>query len=830
MKPYYTVLDEKVITPVTVYGKRYGAPRVAQAQKYGRAQWDKSVQPQVTKINAAAQDQYAKTLAPHVDKVVTVAGPYYVFARDNAVQTYHTSILPTYNALQPHVKKAYKATNAFAIDIGIPYTKWAWTSSLIFLDRTVLPKLRILYGENVEPQLVRIGERLGRYRDGKRLQAAVDAVDVSISASSASSSFSSVSSSIASAHGTDIVSSATASVKSAVSSVVTEQIPLSSEEAREKAKIIVAEDLKTWQEKFAKAADQGSDELDERIAEIADRLVEKQARDVGESLLIQLEETVKSEIKSLKSSIISIVKGASAPDKDLPEEQLGVAVRKAGGSIKDKAQAVRSWRQNFDQETIYLVSKAAEDTFEIIDHIRDLGLQEIGMRWAWTDGITHKDWIKYHALKNKFDEWRKDVEQVAVAHPGLLKAREASEDVESRAMAIAEDAVKELARLKETARWKISAGDDSDDFSTNHVPAPVAVAGEKILDQIHKASEAVAGTTQGTVESWSSVAISAVVGAASSASSLAASHVENAQTVLSDVSSSGIASSISSDKLGAAQDSAESIASVAKSSANSAANAASSSANSLADQFSSSLVGTAQKSEEKSISVASESATSVSEKVSASIAGGSPGVAKQAYSSNQSGASSALDANPVMAARSSVSSVSSVVSDAVSSASSSAAESASATSNAISPSASSALDEASASADSVSEAGSSAASSATGSAKKVWGGAVAQYVEAKQIVYEDIVEDDSDASYSEKIQSIASEAGDRFSDITQAVSDALLKSTPTKGSYESITSLAAGQYSSALSAASVALYGTEQGVAESVASVATGKYSDAVAA
>ena len=65
----------------------------------------------------------------------------------------------------------------FTRNTAIPYSKWAWTTGVVFVDRIIWPKLRILYGENVEPQLVRIGERLGRYRDGKKLMAVVDGVD-----------------------------------------------------------------------------------------------------------------------------------------------------------------------------------------------------------------------------------------------------------------------------------------------------------------------------------------------------------------------------------------------------------------------------------------------------------------------------------------------------------------------------------------------------------------------------------------------------------------------------------------------------------------------------
>jgi hypothetical protein len=107
---------------------------------------------------------------------------------------------------------------------------------------------------------------------------------------------------------------------------------------------------------------------------------------------------------------------------------------------------------------------------------------------------------------------------------------------------------------------------------------------------------------------------------------------------------------------------------------------------------------------------------------------------------------------------------------------------------------------------------------------------MAQFVEAKQIIYEDVIDDDDDASYSGKIQSMASQAGDKFSDITKAVSEALLRATSTQGSVESVTSLAAEQYSKALSAASVAYYGTQQGTGESIASVASSRYADAVAA
>lgn len=589
----------------------------------------------------------------------------------------------------------------------------------------------------------------------------------SYSASSASSTFSSISSSISSAHATNSPSTSISSSTSTSSTETPDDTPLSEDEIRENARKVVAKDLKTWQEKFSKAADEGSDEIDGRVTEITERLIQNQANKVGSALLVELEEAVKSNLESLKSSIISIVQ--SEKDTEESQDSLNTAVRKAGVAIKEKAQAVRTWRQSFDAETNSLIGKSVKDTFDIIDHIRDLGLQEIGMRWAWTDGITHKDWTKYHALKSKFEEWRLDVEKVVTEHPGLSKARAASEDVESRAMGIAENAAIELARIKETGKWKISTGDSSDDFSTKYIPPAAAVAGQKVMEKINDASEAMAGTTQGTLESVSSMASEA-------------------------------ASSISSSVIGTPQGSVESVASVVKESVDS-----------IVDQASSSVIGTSQGSVESLSSVVGEKAATLSQKASASVIGDQPGVVSQASSSIQSAGSVVSNSASSLSdeASSSISSLSSVISDEASTVSKSVESASSSIASSLSSSA-------------------SATSSTT--SKKVWGGAMAAHVEARQIIFDDVIDDSEEETYSEKIQSMASVAGDQFSDMTRAVSEALLKPTNTQGSVESVTKLAAEKYSSALAAASSVLYGTEQGTGESIASVATSRYADAVAA
>lgn len=758
-KPYYQSLDKRVIAPATALAMKYGAPRVAQAQAYGQAKWEKTLQPEVLKYQAIAKARYDRTLAPHWNKVTEASGPYLNLAKMNALQTYQELVVPTFNLVQPYAVQSYGYANDFVVGTGIPYTKSALTSTGVFLDRKVWPKLRILYGENVEPQLVRIGERLGRYRDGKKLQAVVDSVVSSSSAFSASSTLSSLSSSVSSAHATGTSLSSISSSASTSSTKTPENKPLSEDEIRENARNVVAKDLKTWQEKFSKAADEGSDEIDERVTEITERLVQNQANKVGSALLIELEEAINANLKSLKSSIISIIQSEKTGEE--AEDSLNTAVRKAGVAIKEKAQAVRTWRQSFDMETSSLIAKSVKDTFDIIDHIRDLGLQEIGMRWAWTDGITHKDWTKYHALKSKFEEWRLDVEKVVTEHPGLAKARAASEDVESKAMGLAENAAIELSRIKEIGKWKVSSGDSSDDFSTKYIPPAASVASQKVIEKINDASEAIADTTEETLESVSSLADEA-------------------------------ASSISSGVIGTPQGNVESVASVAKDSVSN-----------VVDQISSTVIGTSQGSIESVSSVLGESIESLSMKVSSSVVGKQPGVVSQASSS-------------VLSAGSAVSNSVSL-SDAISDQASTVSQSLESASSSIASSLSKSATDVTSSLTSAASAASSTAS------KKVWGGAMAAHVEAREIIFDDVIDDSDEETYSEKIQSMASVAGDRFSDMTRAVSEALLKPSSTK-------KLGAEQYSSALAAASSVLYGTEQGIGESVASVATSRYSDAVSA
>lgn len=228
--------------------------------------------------------------------------------------------------------------------------------------------------------------------------------------------------------------------------------------------------MKNWQERFAVAADKGCEDLEEQVASIVQTWMDAESKKKGEELLVALEEVAQKELEELKTKIRDTVQsapeGPGSEAVDAAREHLLQLLRTTGMTVREPAHALRQWHDGYDAELVSQVSAAVSSTLEVLDGIRDLGLQEIGMRWAWTDGVTYKDWAKYHALKQQFSDWRSEVNGVGMRHQALVDARAAGNEILARGMEIAESTAKELARLKDVGKWKVEAGDASDNFET----------------------------------------------------------------------------------------------------------------------------------------------------------------------------------------------------------------------------------------------------------------------------------------------------------------------------------------------------------------------------
>ncbi|KAL7904719.1 hypothetical protein GGI35DRAFT_472212 [Trichoderma velutinum] len=496
--PYYQTVDSSVLTPARTYAVQYGGPWVEKGQEQVWTQWEKHGQPQVAQLRALSQKQYKETIAPHLERAGEVFGPYYEIGHTNSLRLYYQVLLPSYELVQPYAHQGYNVASSFTTGTALPAAQWVWGKTNAFLNKAVWPQVRMVYVENVEPQLVRIGERLERYKNRAKTRVLPEVTSSTTKRKTTTepprySSFSKPAPQGTQSPSTTASESDAPPPSSSVEQQpVTEsywnpvQAPPAAENETEKRRIareMVAQDLEMWQNKFAAQAEEGAADMEDRIDEIANRMVVDEIVSKGKPLVKKLEALVESEIDGLKAKISSIVAENAASPLDDAQEQIVSAVRAAGIAIKTAAQGLRSWREEYDDDLQYMVLRAADVHFQILDETTNLALQQLGMKWAWTDGVTYRDWAKYHELKQTLGDWTEELKHLIVTHPTLLQAQDAAALVEDDGMTIASSAAKELARLKQVAQWKILANDATDNFDSEAMEKAAEAAQNPVVSE-----------------------------------------------------------------------------------------------------------------------------------------------------------------------------------------------------------------------------------------------------------------------------------------------------------------------------------------------------------
>ncbi|OQD86894.1 hypothetical protein PENSOL_c083G07890 [Penicillium solitum] len=469
-RPYVEMFNQRVYTPASKVAKsgyeKYGAPALKQAQVYGIEQWQNQVTPRLQTAQNKVHQLYYAEIDPYVQQSIAVVSPYYQWANTVALNVYQGHLVPFYARSRPFIGKAYSTGQGILTTHVLPGAQYTWSSAVYFANSSLWPHVTGLYSEQVEPQLVKIGQRLASYREGKRLRAVIEDVDSSSTVEPVTSSATKSQEQI---HTTTTVTSTSTPQASAQPTLTpTEQ----AQQAREK----IDSDLERWQGKFALAADKGIEDLEERIGEIVSALIASSANSHGQSLSTALQLVSAEQLSSIKQRINELAD--SMPEEDAPEieestkDLLVRDIRTSAISVRDRAHALREWSISFEDELVRRVTAAVNSTLDVLDSIRDLGLQEIGMRWAWMDGVTYKDWAKYHALKAQLEEWRNEIRNVGMNHKSVSDARAVASDILDQGMHEAEQAARELVRLKDVGIWKIDAREVSDDFETRTEAPP----------------------------------------------------------------------------------------------------------------------------------------------------------------------------------------------------------------------------------------------------------------------------------------------------------------------------------------------------------------------
>ena len=586
-RPYVETANTRLIKPATVLAfdayHKYAVPELNKAREYTWGHWEVSGRPQLRKAQDAAQQVYEVNVAPHVLKASEVAIPYYETAKDGALNVHENHILPALSNSKPYMVSAYSTTQKFVLEKGVPFAQNLWSHVIIFVDGTAWPFIKKVYGENVRPQLVMIGERIAKYQEGRKLQSVIEQVDLSSTAS-----FDPTTETASTVQSADTATSVHSTTITTTNGIVSPTATIATDES-------IREDLAKWQQKFALAADKGTDDLRERIEGIATSLAKGDLPE-GKGLHTALGKTIDVKMNVLQAKIKSVAgslpESASSREIGSAEAELVTAIRDAGIDIKNAAAKIRQWRANHENNLRQRVGLATDSTLHVLDDIRDLGLQEIGMRWAWMDGVTYKHWQKYHDLKQKFADWRSEVREVAEEHPAIAKTIEQAEILQDESMATTEDAAKELARLVGVSKWKVRSRDTTDDFDTREIPviaAAVSAAGS-LTDGIKQAvlgntpeSSAVEDIVSSVVPDTKQISQSASHASKSGSSSISSASSE-VQTVVEDQMST--ASNVADSLTKRASSSAVSVASQASSVADEAGSSATSFASDVVDQTS----------------------------------------------------------------------------------------------------------------------------------------------------------------------------------------------------------------------------------------------------
>lgn len=175
VRPYARTFNEKIYNPTATFTKRnyraYGAAHVEKGISYIQNQWGEIVTPHIHSLQNSLSRTYESSIEPHYMRVATHVTPYYrtsVAHFDNVCQSY---IVPFYTQSNPVIVKAYSSTYDIVVNTIYPCSKKMWSYLAAFINETLLPGVARLYCENVEPQLLRIGEKLASYREGRKLGA-----------------------------------------------------------------------------------------------------------------------------------------------------------------------------------------------------------------------------------------------------------------------------------------------------------------------------------------------------------------------------------------------------------------------------------------------------------------------------------------------------------------------------------------------------------------------------------------------------------------------------------------------------------------------------------
>ncbi|KAF3279406.1 hypothetical protein TWF970_003970 [Orbilia oligospora] len=426
--PYIISANEQYIRPARVYA-------VEQFEKTGRPLLVKAKDAAVATLSPYAQRAYDAYLAEFVATGREAYDAYAPTAEKYGKQGYDYAIekaYPYYLISLPYLEKAWEQ--------GIETAGWAGVEGKGWISRR--------WGIHVEPQLWRIQERLGlkglrgtRVQDGptpphRGNPNASDTAPENILEESYE----------------DIDAKETPQANAQGATGEEKEKKKSSAEQIEAARPKVEADLESWGAKFEEAGAKASADVVSQLDELCGKVM-KEHGTLSTEILTDLEARIEKEYKDFEQGLGTLL--------DSPAETKYVMVGYDGlvgrtmQNLKEKQTQIKGRTQELLMDTYQTTAKIVDAALAEMDSAHDIGMQELGMKWAWMEGVTYKDWAKYHDLKKAFGSLKMKVIRSGQGHKGLREVTDYAKSIDDAAADVLKVARVEVGKLEKLGRQRL---------------------------------------------------------------------------------------------------------------------------------------------------------------------------------------------------------------------------------------------------------------------------------------------------------------------------------------------------------------------------------------
>lgn len=175
VRPYTHNFNKRIYIPTAKFAEqnfyRHVAPRSQAAILYSKSQWHAKAMPHLNSLRKLAIDWYTAVVIPRISSVADTISPYYKKSSEAVIYLQRFYILPHYVKLMPTLERVYFIMHDVLMNNIVPWGNRSSSGIVTFVNDVFFPRVTGLYTQNIEPQLVKIGDKLAGYRQGKKLRA-----------------------------------------------------------------------------------------------------------------------------------------------------------------------------------------------------------------------------------------------------------------------------------------------------------------------------------------------------------------------------------------------------------------------------------------------------------------------------------------------------------------------------------------------------------------------------------------------------------------------------------------------------------------------------------